>query len=565
MEESIIKNSLIGTFYDNNNYYISIYDMNKNVIRKELINELSFSKEKINNTNVINKEVKNDAFCFDCKQNINLNINSACKSHSIKYLNDLIKDINIEEIEEKLEIAIESYENVYRIIEEKLNKFKKRNENQIILAKKIIELYKSNINNLNYQILLNTKNILHFNEIKLKDYEDYNSKFILETNILKEYSLNNYINEKIDVQKIQKNTEIKSDIKFNIGKVILLKRQNKIIFNTSQNIVLLNNKNYIIQDKIQTKDNIKSMNLIGKEMILISFKNSIKKLKIENDKIIIEDFLNGVHVSKPGIIIKYKDEYAWTNRDYIEFSHSKAYDYEQYLNSEYDYKTSYYFKVINLIQFFDDIIFIIYLRSISEDFYTHNLILGSIKKGSCKENYIDFEEFDFDGSDDYDEMEYYKSINTDYNIYISNYYEIIINGKLGIYIINPYQWIITKKITFSNKLIENIFYLNDSFFLIFFRKYLFKIKYYEDEQTEKELININNENNNIVIAKIGGNCSQINFETLLNCEGQKIYYSPDINDNIYNLVNQFISVQNNIASVYELININKKIEMTNSN
>ena len=28
---------------------------------------------------------------------------------------------------------------------------------------------------------------------------------------------------------------------------------------------------------------------------------------------IIEDFLNDVQVSEPGIIIKYKDEYAWTN------------------------------------------------------------------------------------------------------------------------------------------------------------------------------------------------------------------------------------------------------------
>ncbi len=194
MEESILKNSLIGTAYEKNNYYISIYDINKNVIQKELISELLFSNEKINNANAINMDVKNEAFCFDCKKNINVNMNPDCKTHNIKYLNDLIKDINIEQIEKDLELAIENYENVYRIIEEKLNKFKKRNENQILLAKKIIELYKTNIHNLNYQMISNTKNLLHFKEIRLTDYEDYNSKFILEINILEEYSLNNYIN-----------------------------------------------------------------------------------------------------------------------------------------------------------------------------------------------------------------------------------------------------------------------------------------------------------------------------------------------------------------------------------
>jgi len=39
-----------------------------------------------------------------------------------------------------------------KILEEKFDKFKKRNNNQIKLAKKIIEIYKDNINNLNYQI-----------------------------------------------------------------------------------------------------------------------------------------------------------------------------------------------------------------------------------------------------------------------------------------------------------------------------------------------------------------------------------------------------------------------------
>ena len=66
---------------------------------------------------------------------------------------------------------------------------------------------------------------------------------------------------------------------------------------------------------------------------------------------------------------------------------------------------------------------------------------------------------------------------------------------------------------------------------------------------------------NLVIAKIGGNYSQINFESLNICEEMKIYYNPYIKDNMHNLVNQFISVQNNTISFYELINIQKKIEI----
>ena len=122
---------------------------------------------------------------------------------------------------------------------------------------------------------------------------------------------------------------------------------------------------------------------------------------------------------------------------------------------------------------------------------------------------------------------------------------------------------IKKEIIFSNKLLENVLYLNDSFFLIFLREFSFKGKFYGDKNIAEEFFNIN-DNNNIIIAKIEGNYNKIIFETLINCEEAKIFYSPDINDNIYNLINQFISVKNNIISVYELINIKKKIEIKNN-
>ena len=100
-------------------------------------------------------------------------------------------------------------------------------------------------------------------------------------------------------------------------------------------------------------------------------------------------------------------------------------------------------------------------------------MLGSYKKGLNNNNYISLEKFSFDYYSDYHDLNNYEDMITIYNIYISNYEEIIINGKLGIYILNSYQWEIKKQIIFSNHLMENVLYLNDSFFLIFLRKYIY--------------------------------------------------------------------------------------------
>ena len=167
-----------------------------------------------------------------------------------------------------------------------------------MLAQKIIEIYKSNIDNLNYQIISNAKNLLNFNQMKFRDFEGYNLKFILETNILKEYSINNYINEKLVIKNIQKNLEIKNDNKLIIRDAMFINNQKKIIFNAGKSLLLFNNKNYSFEDKIEINKEIISINLIKEEkMILISFLNSIKKIKINNNKIKIEDYLNNIEVS----------------------------------------------------------------------------------------------------------------------------------------------------------------------------------------------------------------------------------------------------------------------------
>ena len=560
MEDEKIKNSLIGTFHENNEYYIQIYDINKNIIEKELMSELLFPKEKINKIN--NKEIlKNEAFCFNCKRNINLALNFECKKHNIKYFNELNKDINIEIIEKNMKQAIENYENILKILEEKFDNFKKRNSNQIILAKKIIKIYKDNIKNLNYQIILNTKNLLNFNDIKLKNYLEYNSKFIFETNILKEFSINNYLNEKFNIGNIQKNLEIKYDSKLDIEKVIFLKEKEKIIFNTNQNIFLINVIDYKTEHKIISDDIILSLNLMDdKETILISYPESIKKLKINNDKMIIENFLNDIEVSEPGIVINYQDEYAWTNGEYIEFSVSHFYNFKDELNlSHSDYDIQHEYNLINIFQFFDNILYVCSDRNIMQMISFDNIMLGSYKNGLIFEKYIDIEKLDF-----YFFPEY-QNIHKEYKYFIYKYDEIIIFGILGIYIINPFKWEMKEKIIFSEKIIENVYYLNNSFFIIFGKKLLDNLENKIDNEIESKSEVIKNSDNIILIMKILENSNQVIFEKLLNFKTNKIYYNPNNNNNIFNINNQIITVQNGNILTYELINISKKIEMKNNN
>ena len=300
-------------------------------------------------------------------------------------------------------------------------------------------------------------------------------------------------------------------------------------------------------------------------MVFISFKNSIKKVKIYNNKIKIDDLLNNIEVSKPGFVIKYQDEYVWTNGNYIEFSFSPIVNLDHYFNEDYfDYKASYYFKVFNLIKFFDDILFIFSLKCIEQTFMDYNIMLGSYKNSLAKYNHFHLECFNFERFTNDDDRELYENIEKNYNIYITNYEEIIIFGKLGICIINPFKWEIKAEIIFDNKLIDNSFYLNDSTFLIFLNKYLFRLKYYQGDSKKSEIINTTYKDSNIIVVKImGKNINQILFETFLNCQGKKIYYNSNNNSDSDNLINKFISIQNNISE-YKFIDTTKKLEMKNN-
>ena len=200
MDAKMFLNSLIGTYSDKNKYYFEIYDIFQNNNQKELMNKVIFEKDILNNINLKSDIIiKNEAYCLDCKTNVNLCETPNCKNHNVKYLKDLNKDINIESIENNFKKAVENYEKMLKYMEEEFNNFKKRNANQILLAKKIIEAYKLNINNLNYQIILNAKNVLNFNDINYKLIIQDDLPINFEYNILKEFPISNYVKEKISI------------------------------------------------------------------------------------------------------------------------------------------------------------------------------------------------------------------------------------------------------------------------------------------------------------------------------------------------------------------------------
>ena len=200
MKSQTFSNSLIGINYEKNDYFLEIYDMNDNNVKKKSMNEIIF--DKIDKNLEYDNNIKIDSFCFDCKKNINLDKNPDCKNHNIINLNDINKDINIESIEKDLDNFVKDYESLLKYLEEKIINFKKRNNNQIILAKKIIEVYKANIDNLNYQIISNTKNLLNFNDINYKLITQKDLPINLEYNILKDYPVSNYLNETISIEQL---------------------------------------------------------------------------------------------------------------------------------------------------------------------------------------------------------------------------------------------------------------------------------------------------------------------------------------------------------------------------
>ena len=123
-----------------------------------------------------------------------------------------------------------------------------------------------------------------------------------------------------------------------------------------------------------------------------------------------------------------------------------------------------------------------------------------------------------------------------------------------------------EKIIFSEKIIQNAYYLNNSFFLIFGKRLFDNLWNKMDDEKESKSKVLKYSCDFIIIMKILENSGQIIFEKLLNFKSDKIYYNQNNNkNNIFDFNNKFISAKNDKIFAYELIDITKKIEMKNNN
>ena len=517
--------------------------------------------EKVDKNFEYNNDLKIDAFCFDCKKNINLNKNFDCKNHNIIILHDLNKDINIESIEKDLNRFVKDYENLLKYLEEKIINFKKRNNNQIILAKKIIEAYKANINNLNYQIISNTKNLLNFNDINYKLLTQKDLIINLEYNILKDYPLSNYLNETISIEKIQKNFKIEFDEDNSIDCVILFPNENRLIFNSKEKIFLFNTKINVIEDKIESDTEIFFMNLMDdRETILISHKNSIEKLIIENGKLKLENFLiDDVHIHKPGVIINYKNEFSWTNGTNIGFINDNYYNIMDTSSELFTggYSGGYKANIVNLFQFKDDILFIFLFRGYNHHHDTFDSIqMGSYFRKSNTKNFIHLDEF----GPTVDPQ-------TDYKIHHFKNDELIIFALKNIYIIDYINWTKEVKIPISYKIIKNSYYLNEFSFLLFFEDFDDR-DYYEYDYEDNDYIQLDitkqKKKYNIAIMKIVENNAKFIYDNFANFGNRRLYYNFNGSSDQYGLSQNIIAVRDNYMEFFRFVNIKKSFKFENN-
>ena len=74
--------------------------------------------------------------------------------------------------------------------------------------------------------------------------------------------------------------------------MVLLEKKNKLIYNIEKKIFLFDVKKYKIEDQVKSDLAILLMNLMDdRETILISQEKYIEKLSVENNNLILENFL----------------------------------------------------------------------------------------------------------------------------------------------------------------------------------------------------------------------------------------------------------------------------------
>ena len=126
-----------------------------------------------------------------------------------------------------------------------------------------------------------------------------NNLNIFEYNILKTYSIENYIKENIIFQKVQMISRV--SFKEDIKSFLFLEKMDKFIFYSKLYLFLFNAKNFSFQHQIKDNAGILSLQLMkDKETLLLSEEKSIKRVKIENNILVIKEFINYIIYFLPG-------------------------------------------------------------------------------------------------------------------------------------------------------------------------------------------------------------------------------------------------------------------------
>ena len=497
--------------------------------------------------------------------------NKIINFHNAEYFKEKIKDINVDGIEKQFKKIHDDYNEVITILEERIKKFKIKIDKQFQLAKKIIDFYNLAIksNKITYQIIINTKNILQFNPIIKNEFFPKENQINFDYNLLKTFSIDQFIEEKITIENIQKVCNIKvsqkNEIKKNINvedeisSLLFLEKMNKLICYNINKIISFSLLNFKKENEINLNDKLISLNLTTDNNIYVGFYNSIKKLKFENNKIMIENYLDNINLYIPGKIINYKNSIAWTNCHYIGFDSENYYDINDQIDIEWNNWSGYTKSMlIDLIEYKNDKI--IYLYSL--EYTDHhgeggfNVHLSLFNEDLSNVKQIKLENSDdelFSGCDPWYLQKNYKLLKNERN-------NLIVITVKTVFVINISKWEIMKKVSLLQNNINNSYCLNDRYFL-----FLFNNEPCYDRYNDRfaHIIVKKDEKKNIIFYKIGENTEQIMYESKLKIEDNcdKLYYTTLNNKNYiitYNIPEFNLSEE---ITFYEIINMknNKKL------
>ena len=248
MLEEILTNTFIGIEKKNDEYLLQSIDLSNNIKQHSLSDIFS----NINTIKSLKTKIIISTF------------------HNVEYFKDNIKDINMDEIEERFKNIENDYNKVICALEKKIKDFKKGIETQILLVKKIIELYNSSIKSdkITYQIIMNTKNILKFNPIKQNEFFPDEGQINLDYDFLQPFPIDNIINENITIQNIEKNTIININKEDKFSSLLFIEDLDKLLYYNEKKIILFNLINFMKESEIKTKDSIISLNLMKDKIIL---------------------------------------------------------------------------------------------------------------------------------------------------------------------------------------------------------------------------------------------------------------------------------------------------------